>query len=205
MNAPVAGCPWLPSSCEVSSALVRATETVGLDRIRLILVSTRRLTSDRRRKDHSRVAFLRGESRVSLTVARSRQSPRLHEDRLHPYQAQTKTTQATEYAMYRQRLPARHTLAGATIRQRFAARTAFKLPHSCDASNTAPPRLPDPKATRSCSSLLQLRLWIAQMGRYQRGGRGCVSANIERGFSNRSRTHTAASPFPIKCVSKCTT
>ena len=93
----------LPSSCEVSSALVRATETVGLDRIRLILVSTRRLTSDRRRKDHSRVAFLRGESRVSLTVARSRQSPRLHEDRLHPYQAQTKTTQATEYAMYRQR------------------------------------------------------------------------------------------------------
>jgi hypothetical protein len=70
----------LPWTCEVSNALVYATETLGLDRIRIISISPRRTTSDWRRRDHGSVPFLRGVRRFTVTVVRSRQSSRLQWD-----------------------------------------------------------------------------------------------------------------------------
>jgi hypothetical protein len=90
-------------SREDSSGLVRATETLGVDRIRIIPISARRMTSDRRQGTHGGLVFLRGESRFSVTVTRSRQSSRPHGNRQHPYRALTRTTQATLSTIYRQR------------------------------------------------------------------------------------------------------
>jgi hypothetical protein len=50
----------LPCSCEGSSALVRATEMLGVDRIGIIPIAAWRMTFDRRRKNHGSVVVLRG-------------------------------------------------------------------------------------------------------------------------------------------------
>jgi len=137
---------------------------------------------------------LRGESRFSVTVARSRQSSRLRGDRQHPYRAQTRTTQATENPICRQRCLRVTRSPELQSANSFAARIPFRLPHSCDASKAVPPLLPNPKAKRSCSSLLQLRPWIAQMGRYQRGGRSRAFPKISKDRFFEPQSHTSRRP-----------
>jgi hypothetical protein len=193
----------LPWSCEDSSALVRASETFDPDRIGIIPVSARRMTSDRRRSDHrhflARRMAIQCDGRAIAPIIKTSRGPTT------PVSSPDKDDASHRVPHLPPALPARHTLAGATIRQQFAARNPFKLPHSCDSSKAAPPLLPNPKAKRSYSSPLQLRLWIAQMGRYQRGGRGRASRNIERHVLRTAVAHVAATAFPIQCVSKCKT
>jgi hypothetical protein len=193
----------LPCSCEVWSALVRATQTPGLDRIRIIPISARRMTSDRRRRDHGSVVFLRGEARFSVTIARSQQSSRLHGERQHPYRFQTSTTQATEYPVHRQRCrrvtrsPERqsvNSLRRETLSNCLTLVTPPSLPRHCC-------------LTRRRNALVQhaaSALERANATVLRRRTRPRLPKYRKTRSSKRSRTRRG-DPFSIQCVSKWTT
>jgi hypothetical protein len=163
------------------------------------------MTSDQRRKDHGSVAFLRGESRFTVTVARSPQSSRLHGHRQNPHRAQTRTTQATEYPIYRQRcLPVTRSAEIQSVNS-----LRHEPPSSC-LTLVTPARLP-----RHCCLTRRRTAPVPGFCSFGSGSRKWDGTNAVGGAappkypttrsSNRSRTHNAATPFPIQCVSKCTT
>ena len=194
----------LPWTCEVSNALVYATETLGLDRIRIISISPRRTTSDWRRRDNGSVPFLRGVRRFTVTVVRSRQSSRLQWDERHPYRAQTRATQATEHPIYRQRC-----LRLTRSLELQSASSLWRETRSRCLTLVTPARLPRHCCLTEGETLFFQPSGASALDRangtvlMRRTGR--VSANIESHVLRTTVTHVAATLFPIQCDSKCTT